>query len=72
VASSLVAIMKEREEINVAVRRKVDVRGLGDGGTRSVSADDAALGTVTRRPTADRPRSGNAPPRPRKKKKKKH
>jgi preprotein translocase subunit SecF len=70
VASSLVAIMKEREEINVAVRRKVDARGLGDGGTRSVAADDAALGSITRRPTADRPRPGNAPPRPRKKKKK--
>jgi len=70
VASALVATMKEREEANMAVSRKVHARGLSTDGTRSVSAEDAALGSVTKRPTADRPRPGNAPPRPRKKKKK--
>lgn len=70
VASALVAFMKGREEANVAVARKVESRGLTDEGTRSVAADDIALGTVVARPTADRPRPGNAPPRPRKKKKK--
>ena len=70
VASSLVAFMKEREEIHAAVAHKVKVRGEGDGGTRMVTADDAALGAIPSRATADRPRPGNVPPRPRKKKKK--
>ncbi|GJM37737.1 MAG: protein translocase subunit SecF [Acidimicrobiales bacterium] len=71
-ASSLVAFMKSREEQHVAVARKIEARGLAGDGTRAVSADDVALGkTPTRsaRPTADRPRATNAPPRPRKKKK---
>jgi preprotein translocase subunit SecF len=69
VASSLVAVMKSREEANLAVVRKVEARGLVGEGTRSVAADDVALGGTPARPTADRPRTGNAPPRPRKKKK---
>ena len=52
-------------------KRKVETRGLVGDGTRSVAADDVALGTTAARPTADRPRAGGtAPPRPRKKKKK--
>jgi len=70
VASSIVAMMKSREEANVAVARKVESRGLAGEGTRAVAADDVALGTTSTRPTADRPRPSNAPPRPRKKKKK--
>ena len=70
VASSLVAMMKSREQINVAVARKVESRGLSGESTRAVSADDVALGSTATRSTADRPRAGNAPPRPRKKKKK--
>ena len=61
--------MKSREEANLAVVRKVEARGLVGEGTRSVAADDVALGGTPARPTADRPRTGNAPPRPRKKKK---
>jgi preprotein translocase subunit SecF len=70
VASSLVAIMKGREEAHVAVSRKVESRGLTGERTRSVSAEDVALGAVPTRPTVDRARPGNAPPKPRKKKKK--
>ena len=69
VAAALVAWMKEREEQHLAVARKVAARGADSDGTRMVSAEDAALGTVPSRPTADRPRPGGAPPRPRKKKK---
>lgn len=76
VASSIVAFMKSREEMHVAVARKVEARGLAtDGATRTVAAEDIALGGVPPRqarqprPTADRPRTGTAPPRPRKKKK---
>jgi preprotein translocase subunit SecF len=70
IASSLVALMKSREEADLAVARKIASRGLEGDGTRSVSAEDLSLSTTARRPTADRPRPGNAPPRPRKKKKK--
>lgn len=70
VASSLVAKMKSREEANMAVLRKVESRGLVAEGTRSVASEDVALGGTPARPTADRPRTSNAPPRPRKKKKK--
>jgi len=71
VASSLVAFMKSREEANLAVLRKVEARGLVGDSTRAVSADDVALGgSAPARPTADRARATNAPPRPRKKKKK--
>lgn len=69
VASSLVAFMKEREASHLAVARKIESRGLEGEGTRKVSADDVALGAIPTRSTADRPRAGNAPPRPRKKKK---
>ena len=60
--------MKGREEARIAVARKVRARGAD--GVRMVAAEDVALGTVPTRPTADRPRPGGAPPRPRKKKKK--
>lgn len=71
IASSVVAFMKRNEEANRAVVRKVEARGLGGEGTRSVAAEDVALGAAAPvRPTADRPRPGNAPPKPRKKKKK--
>jgi len=70
VASALVAAMKSREEANLAVLRKVEARGLVGEGTRSIATEDVALGGTPARPTADRPRTGNAPPRPRKKKKK--
>lgn len=70
VASSIVAIMKSREDANQAVIRKIEARGLAGQGTRAVAAEDVAIGGGPSRPTADRPRTGNAPPRPRKKKKK--
>lgn len=70
VAASIVAIMKEREEHNVALARKVRVRSDREQGTQMVASDDAALGTIKTRPTADRVRPANVPPRPRKKKKK--
>ena len=72
VASAAVAWMKEREPEHVAVAAKLAARGVEGDTTRRVTAEDAALGTVSPaspRPTADAPRSG-APPRPRKKKKK--
>ena len=69
IASSLVAIMKSREEANLAVIRKVEARGLTEEGTRSVLVEDVALGSTPARPTADRARTSTAPPRPRKKKK---
>ena len=70
VASSLVAMMKEREVHHVALARKVRLRSGGTEGTRMVAEDDAALGATKTRPTADRVRPNHAPPRPRKKKKK--
>ena len=70
VASSLVAMMKERETHHVALARKVWLRSGGKEGTRMVASDDAALGATKIRPTADRVRPSHAPPRPRKKKKK--
>lgn len=70
VAASIVAIMKEREEHNLALARKVRVRSDRELGTQTVANDDAALGTLKTRPTADRVRPTNVPPRPRKKKKK--
>ncbi|MDG2026244.1 MAG: protein translocase subunit SecF [Acidimicrobiales bacterium] len=71
-ASSVVAFMKSKEAANLAVLKKIESRGLGGEGTRSVAAEDVALGGTPSRParqTADRARAGNAPPRPRKKKK---
>ncbi len=70
VASTLVAWMKEREEQNSALARKVRLRSGDSDRTRMVDDDDAALGAVAARPTADRVRPSHAPPRPRKKKKK--
>jgi len=74
VASSLVAYMKEREAEHAAVARKVASRSGDEVGTRSVSAEDVALGgipTRVTRPTADGgARPAGQPPRPRKKKKK--
>lgn len=70
VASTLVAQMKEREEQHVALARKVRLRSGDSEGTRMVAGTDATLGTTAARPTADRVRPSHAPPRPRKKKKK--
>ena len=70
VASSLVAMMKEREAHHVALARKVWLRSGRKEGTRMVAADDAALGAIKTRTTADRVRPAHTPPRPRKKKKK--
>ncbi len=70
VASTLVAQMKEREEHHVALARKVQLRSGGSEGTRMVAEADATLGATAARPTADRVRPSHAPPRPRKKKKK--
>lgn len=70
VASAIVAWMKEREAHYVALARKVHLRSGGSEGTRMVASEDAALGAIKTRPTADRVRPAHAPPRPRKKKKK--
>ena len=64
VASAVVTWMKEREPEHQAVTAKLAARGVGTDGTRAVTPEDAALGTVSpsaSRPTADSPRSG-APP----------
>lgn len=71
VAASIVAFMKERQEQNVALARKILARSKQVAPTtRIVESEDAALGATRARSTADRVRPGNAPPRPRKKKKK--
>jgi len=72
VASSLLAWMKEREAENRLVARRVAARA-GDGGpTRAVTAEDSALGaSAAVRPAPRRTGPTGAPPRPRKKKKKK-
>lgn len=70
VASAIVAWMKEREAQYVALARKVHLRSGGTEGTRMVASEDTALGATRTRPTADRVRPAHAPPRPRKKKKK--
>jgi len=70
VASAIVAQMKEREAQYVALARKVRLRSGGTQGTRMVTTEDASLGAAKARPTADRVRPAHAPPRPRKKKKK--
>jgi preprotein translocase subunit SecF len=70
VASSLVAWMKEREAGHQAVARRVTARTDGTDTTRAVSAEDAALGSsVAARPVRRTGPTG-APPRPRKKRKK--
>jgi preprotein translocase subunit SecF len=70
VASALVAWMKEREPDNRQIRRRIAARSDETSGTRSVAAEDAALGAgVSARPVR-RTGSTGAPPRPRKKRKK--
>jgi preprotein translocase subunit SecF len=71
VASSLLTWMKEREAENRLVARRVSARAGDAGSTRSVAAEDAALGTsASARPAPRRTSPTGAPPRPRKKKKK--
>ena len=78
-ASAMVAVLKEREPRWLEVTAKLDQRGVGDGPTRTVQRQDAALGDTRstervggvrgparRRPQATAPTGGIAP-RPRKK-----
>lgn len=71
VASALVARMKERESENRAIARRVTSRSGGTATTRTVSAEDAALGaSAATRPAPAHVSPTGAPPRPRKKRKK--
>ena len=78
-ASAMVAALKEREPRWLQVTAKLDQRGVGDGPTRTVERQDAAMGDTRsservdgvrgparRRPQAAAP-TGGIPPRPRKK-----
>ena len=78
-ASAMVAALKEREPRWLEVTAKLDQRGVGDGPTRTVQRQDAAMGDTRstervdgvrgparRRPQATAPTGGIAP-RPRKK-----
>ncbi|MCH2623272.1 MAG: protein translocase subunit SecF [Acidimicrobiales bacterium] len=78
-ASAMVAALKEREPRWLEVTAKLDQRGVGDGPTRTVQREDAAMsdsrstervggvrGPARRRPQATAP-TGGIPPRPRKK-----
>ena len=78
-ASAMVAALKEREPRWLQVTAKLDQRGVGDGPTRTVQRQDAAMsdarstervggvrGPARRRPQAIAP-TGGIPPRPRKK-----
>ena len=78
-ASAMVAALKEREPRWLQVTAKLDQRGVGDGPTRTVQRQDAAMGDTRsservdgvrgparRRPQAAAP-TGGIPPRPRKK-----
>ena len=78
-ASAMVAALKEREPRWLEVAAKLDQRGVGDGPTRTVQRQDAAMGDTRstervdgvrgparRRPQATAPTGGIAP-RPRKK-----
>ena len=78
-ASAIVAALKEREPRWLQVTAKLDQRGVGDGPTRTVQREDAAMrdsrsiervggvrGPARRRPQASAP-TGGIPPRPRKK-----
>ena len=78
-ASAMVAALKEREPRWLQVTAKLDQRGVGDGPTRTVQRQDAAMGDARstehvggvrgparRRPQATAP-TGGIPPRPRKK-----
>ncbi|MCY4456523.1 MAG: protein translocase subunit SecF [Acidimicrobiaceae bacterium] len=70
VAAALVALIKEREAKNLALARKVRLRAGEHDGTRMIATENATVGATRTRPTADRVRPANTPPRPRKKKKK--
>ena len=78
-AAAMVAVLKEREPRWLEVTAKLDQRGVGDGPTRTVQRQDAAMGdtrsiervggvrgSARRRPQATAPTGGIAP-RPRKK-----
>ncbi|MEE2767891.1 MAG: protein translocase subunit SecF [Actinomycetota bacterium] len=78
-ASALVATLKEREARWLQVAEKLDRRGVGEGPTRTVARDEAAMsgtrstertdgvrGPARRRPPSVAP-TGGIPPRPRKK-----
>ena len=78
-ASAMVAALKEREPRWLQVTAKLDQRGVGDGPTRTVQRQEAAMGDARstervggvrgparRRPQAIAPTDG-IPPRPRKK-----
>ena len=78
-ASAMVAALKEREPRWLQVTAKLDQRGVGDGPTRTVQRQDAAMGDArstervgeVRGPARRRPQvtapTGGIPPRPRKK-----
>ncbi len=78
-ASAMVAALKEREPRWLEVTAKLDQRGVGDGPTRTVQRQDAAMGDArstervgeVRGPARRRPQvtapTGGIPPRPRKK-----
>jgi preprotein translocase subunit SecF len=70
VASSLVVWMKEREDVYQAVARRVAARTDGADSTRVVTPEDAARGAVPPVRTVRRTGPTGAPPRPRKKRKK--
>lgn len=70
VASAVVAKMKSREAQYVAIERKIEARGHDVDTTRPVEVEELAPAVAQARPTADRVRATNVPPRPRKKKKK--
>ena len=78
-ASAMVAALKEREPRWLQVTAKLDQRGVGDGPTRTVQRQEAAMGDArptervggVRGPARRRPQvtapTGGIPPRPRKK-----
>ena len=78
-ASAMVAALKEREPRWLELTAKLDQRGVGDGPTRTVQRQDAAMGDTrstervdgVRGPARRRPQTtvptGGIPPRPRKK-----
>jgi preprotein translocase subunit SecF len=78
-ASAMVAALKEREPRWLEVTAKLDQRGVGDGPTRTVQRQEAAMGDArptervggVRGPARRRPQvtapTGGIPPRPRKK-----
>lgn len=70
VASSLVAWMKEREDGYKAVARRLAARTDDGESTRLVSVEDATRGPITPVRAVSRTGPSGAPPRPRKKRKK--